>query len=450
MKINDFVDELFNRLAKKELEEYEVYFMSSSSSNIKVYNNQVDSYLDSTNRGVSLRVKKDGKMGYSFTESLKDEDVESLIDEALLNSVIIEKLEDEPMHDGSGEYKKIDDYKKDLENLSVEDRVELLKEIESIAKSIDPRVVRVSYCQFGLGESRRVIRNSLGLNLEDRGNSAYAYISIVAKEGDLVKTGYSFHINSDFSTYDPKKIAREAVEKVIKKLDRIEGIDVNREQVPVIIKNEAFGSMIEAFSGVFSGESVEKGLSKLKGKIGEKIANEIITLVDNPHLEKGLGSKGFDAEGYPTRYKEVISSGVLTTFLHNLKTAKQAGVESTGNAAKGGYKGNIGISPSNFYILNGDLSVEKLMEDIEVGVYIDSFSGLHSGINGISGDFSLAAEAFAIEGGKTSKALKQITVAGNYFNVLQDVKAIGNDLEFGLSPVSSPSVRIDTLSIAID
>ncbi|MGL6100882.1 MAG: metallopeptidase TldD-related protein, partial [Fusobacteriaceae bacterium] len=160
------------------------------------------------------------------------------------------------------------------------------------------------------------------------------------------------------------------------------------------------------------------------------------------------GSASFDAEGVPTKPKNLIENGILKTYLYNLKTAKKDGVESTGNAAKGGYKGTMGISSFNLYLEKGDESFETLLNRIENGILITGFSGLHSGLNSISGDFSLATEGFLIKNGKVEKPLNQITAAGNFFDLLNNIECIGDDLKFNLSGVGSPSLIVKNISIS--
>ena len=184
--------------------------------------------------------------------------------------------------------------------------------------------------------------------------------------------------------------------------------------------------------------------------MGEKIACEKFTLIDDPHLENGEGSCSFDSEGVPTKYKELISKGILKTYLYNLKTAKKDGVQSTGNAAKGGYKGTIGISPFNLYVKKGEVSFDELLKKMDRGVIITDFAGLHSGLNSVSGDFSLAAEGFIVENGKKGKAFNQITVAGNFFELLLNIEEIGEDMKFSLSGTGSPSVLVKNLHFSAD
>ena len=208
---------------------------------------------------------------------------------------------------------------------------------------------------------------------------------------------------------------------------------------------------MEAFTGIFSAEAVQKNLSLLKGKLNEKIASDKFTLIDDPYMEDGLASKSFDGEGVACKYKRVIDKGVLKTYFHNLKTAKKDGVETTGNASKGSYKSSIGISPSNFYVEKGERELNEMVADLDKGILITELQGLHSGLNSISGDFSLAALGYLIESGKISRPLEQITVSGNYFEMLKNIEETGSDLKFGLpggAYIGSPSLKIKKLSIA--
>ena len=165
-------------------------------------------------------------------------------------------------------------------------------------------------------------------------------------------------------------------------------------------------------------------------------------------LENGIASQPFDAEGVASKTKAVISDGVLKTFLHNLKTAKKDGVESTGNAYKG-IKSPIGISPTSFYIQAGDKSYQQLLEEMGEGLIIISVQGLHSGANPVSGDFSLGAYGYYVKDGRIQRPVDQITIAGNFFDLLKNVVAIGSDLEFDSSGVGSPSsLLIKELAVA--
>lgn len=447
MEINIFIDLLFEKAKERALEDFEIYYTSSKNSSIKVFKQEVDSYSDSSSQGISFRVLKNGKMGYSYTESLTEKDTDFLINEALENAVVIENDDIEEIFKGGEEYTSVNGYNPDLEEVSIGDKISLLMESEKKTLESDNRIKRVNHCVFGGGSSTRIIKNSKGLNLSDVGNSSYIYISVVAEENNVIKSGSGYRVSNNFSSFNASEISKEAVEDAVSKLNPV---SIKSKEYKVIIKNEAFASMLGAFTGIFSSDNIQKGISKLKGKLWKNIASKKVTIIDNPHMENGMASSSFDSEGVPTKYKEVVKNGVLTTYLYNLKTAKKDGVKSTGNASKGGYKGTLGISPSNFYLKAGETLYNQLIKTLDNGILVTSLTGLHSGLNSISGDFSLAAEGFIISNGKISHALNQITVSGNFFDLLNEIEEIGDDLKFGLSPVGSPSVIIKKLNISAD
>jgi PmbA protein len=218
------------------------------------------------------------------------------------------------------------------------------------------------------------------------------------------------------------------------------------------LRYDAAVSLIEAMVSIFSAEAVEKGLSAFKNKLNETVASDAVSFLENPHLKDGPASTPFDSEGVPTRVKRVIDHGVLTTYLHNLRTAKKAGTEPTGNGFKASYKSNVGIAPTNFYVEPGAISADGLLNDIGDGLLITALDGLHSGLNAISGDFSLSARGFRIEQGRIGSPVTQITVAGNYFEMLNAVRAVADDLKFesvgGNSAFGAPTMDVGTLSVS--
>ena len=220
------------------------------------------------------------------------------------------------------------------------------------------------------------------------------------------------------------------------------------------MKNEAAASLLSTFTSSFSAQAVQDNRSRLKGKLGEKIAADHVNLIDNPFLPAGIQSATFDSEGVPTRKLNIVEEGKLQTYFHNLKTAKKDGVETTGHAHRRSYQGSVEVSPSNFYIEPSNQTYEQLYLDFGEGIIITELAGLHSGADPISGDFSLAADGYYVKDGRIVGPTKQMTVAGNFFEVLQDIEGIGNDLLF--SPMSfngyigSPSLKIKSLAITVD
>ncbi|HKM01929.1 MAG TPA: TldD/PmbA family protein [Sedimentibacter sp.] len=446
--MKSLIDKIFIEGKNNGLKDMEVYYSTGSSLSLKVFQKELDGYSLSESEGLSLRGIYKGKMGYSYTEKVDETSIDQLVRDVAENATIIDSDDEEIIFEGSKDYKKVDSFNPDLSNVSEEEKIQFVKSLEEEAFKLDERIASVEVCAYGDGYGETIMSNTKGLYLQDKNNIAYTYIVVVAKEGEDIKTGMAYRTGNDFSKFNAEEIAKEAVNEALALLgaNSVKSGDYN-----IIIRNSAAADLLEAFTGIFSAEAVQKNLSLLKGKIDEKIASDKFTLIDDPYMDGGLASKSFDGEGVACKYKKIVDKGVLKTYFHNLKTAKKDGIETTGNASKGSYKSSINIAPSNFYVEKGERSLDEMIASVEKGIMITELQGLHSGLNSVSGDFSLAALGFLIEGGKISRPVEQITVAGNYFEMLKNIEETGSDLKFGLpgeAYIGSPSLRIKKLSVA--
>jgi len=395
--IKPLIEKVFQKGRLKGLGDMEVYYSAGSSLSLKVFQKELDGYSLSESEGLSLRGVYKGKMGYSYTEKVDESSIDMLVKNVVENATVIDSDDEEFIYGGSKEYKKVDTFNPSLEKVSETDKISFVKQLEEEAFKIDKRVTSVETCVYGDGYGETVMSNTKGLYLHDKSNIAYTYAVVVAKEGDDIKTGMAYRTGNDFSKFNAKEIAEEAVKEALSLLG---AKSVKSGDYAVVIRNGAAADLLEAFTGIFSAESVQKDLSLLKGKLNQQIGSEKFTLVDDPFMEGGLASKSFDGEGVACKYKKVIDKGVLKTYFHNLKTSKKDNIETTGNASKGSYKASIGISPSNFYVEKGEKSLDEIISGMDSGIMITELQGLHSGLNSISGDFSLAALGFEIKGGK--------------------------------------------------
>jgi len=433
---------------KEKLEELEVYIESTKNIEIGVFGGEIDNYSISESGGLSLRGLVDEKMGYSYTEKIDESSIDLLVEEAFENGKYIDSIDKENIFSGSEKYEKTNNYSDSLEKTSMEDKILFLKNLEKEALNLDKRVSNVQSCAYQEIISKKYLINTKGLDLDDRMNGAFVYMYVIIKDGEEVKNGTSFRVLNDFSKLDYKEMAKEAVDEGISMLG---ASSIKSDSYPVVIRNNVFGNILSAFVPVFSADNVQKGLSLLKDKVGTKIGSELLTVVDNPFLQDGFASRSFDDEGTATKLNKIIDKGVLNTYLHNWKTAKKDGVESTGNGSRSSYKGSLSISPSNFYIEKGNNTFEELIKSIDKGLLIIDVAGLHSGLNTVSGDFSLSAFGFEIEDGKIKRPVDLITIAGNLYEVFNNIEAIADDLKFGFPGngyIGSPSVKIKSLSVA--
>ena len=447
MEKNIFIDKLFEKASLKGIDEFEIYFLSNLNTSIKIYQGKIENFSNNQNQGISFRGMVDGKIGCSYSESMEDEDIDFLINEVIENASCIESLDKQFIYGEKTNYTDTITYSSAIENLDTDLVKDFLIKMEDYALSIDERVKKVNFCSFAMGSGEKIIKNSKGLELHSKENICYTYISVIAEENGVIKTGSHFQLGRDFAKFDYKELSEVAVKRALNKFGTITLTEVPKT---CVIENLAFSSLLGAMSNIFSAEAIQKNISKLKGKLNESVASSIVTLVDDPFLKDGLANSSFDDEGVPTSYKKIIQDGILKTYLYNLKTAYKDGVSSTGNGVKGSYKGTVGISSFNLYIKPSDKSFDKMIENIKEGIFITDFAGLHSGLNTISGDFSLAGEGFYIKDGKIDKPLNQITISGNFFGLLKNIKDIANDIKFSFSSVGSPSIVVEGLKVVVD
>ena len=447
MDIKIFKDELFKKALEEGFSDCEIYFYSSKSIKVSVLKGEIEKFDNATTGGLSFRGFYNGKMGYSYTEQISEDVIDRLIQYAKENSQIINEEEKEEIYIGDKSYTPVRTFYDELENVDVDMLIEKALQIEKAALNYDKKIISCNYCIVGKSSSKIYISNTKGLELSKKDNYVVAYAGALAKENENIKSGFEIIAGFNIEDIDPIYIGETASKKALASLG---ATSLPSKKYNVIFENECFTDLLSCFLGSFCAESVQKGFSLLKGKLNEKIASDIITILDEPLKENGYNSNSFDSEGVACYNKTVVENGILKTYLYNLKTAKKDGVKSTGNGFKSGYKGKISISPTNFYIKNGEKPLNNIFENVKDGAYITELSGLHAGVNSISGDFSILANGYLIENGKKAKAIEQITIAGNFYDMLLNIEDIANDLKFSLNGVGSPSIFVGKLSISGD
>lgn len=451
MELTTFRNQLFTEGEKLGLTDIELHYEKQESFSCQIFKGEIDGYESSNVNGVSVRGLYNGKMGYAYTERLDAESIPFLLNSIKENAPLIE---DEPEEIFAGEganYQEADFYSMKLQEVSAEDKITFLKEVEKKIYAYDVRVFQTGYAAIQDQSVERALFNNKGLELSDRINFLSVIFSVIVKEAEETKSDMYFKITKDFASLDADEIAKKAVEKSLSYLGEQAYPDKN---YPVILKNSAAAALIATFASSFSAEAVQKGQSQLKGKLDEEIASKHVTLLDDPFLPEGTRSGAFDSEGVPTEQLNVVENGKLKSYFHNLKTAKKDGVSSTGHGHKSSYKDTIGVSPSNFYVVPGEETYEELYENLDEGIIITDLAGLHSGADPISGDFSLAANGFYVKNGKIVGPTTLMTVAGNFFELLHTIEHVGSDLEFspmgGSGYIGSPSLQLKGLAVTFD
>lgn len=426
-------------MAKMHFDEAEVYYSSNKEKSISLFEGEVDSFEGAQSGGLGFRGILNGKVGYSYSENLSPEIFPELINEALSSAEVSE--DEEFFFDGQKDYAELSP--KQLVPCATETVIERMKQFEKAvlaAEGID-KVSMMKYIEF---EKETMIKNTLGLSQSEKNGAGVIFAVAAASKGDEVYTGLGVKLFHDFRDVDLDELAKIVIE------DTLSGVgaqSIESGMYPILLDKDVFSDFIEAFSSVFNAEMVQKDLSLLKGKLGEKIASEKVTLRIDPHHEDAPVMSSFDGEGYPTKAFSLIENGELKSYFHNLATAKKDGVESTGSAVRG-YKGKVSLAPSFLLIEGGGRTEEEMLSSIEKGLFIKELTAMHSGLNATSGDFSLPAKGFLIENGKKIRPVNQIVLSGNLFSVLKNIEELSKERSEKSMSSSVPTILIKELSVA--
>ncbi len=446
MDFNAFKEVVIAECANLGITEYELYYESDVSTTVDTFQHEINEFSGSEGGGVCFRCIVEDKMGYASTEELSAEQAKAVVAKAADNATALETEEQVFLGEGGQEYDALDRKLYDLP--STEELISTVLSAQEKLYAADPAVVDGCQTEALAQHSEICIYNSKGLDLHYENNIAGLVSVAVVSNGTEMANDYQIKLGK-LSDIDTDALAKKAAATAIGKL----GGDVAPTgQYPVVFDSEAMSDLLATFSGIFSSEAAQKGLSKFASSEGQVVASPIVTLVDDPAHRDNPMPMTFDAEGSPAHKKNVIENGVLNTLLYNLKTAALAGKKTTGNASKAGYDSPVTIRPFTMYLADGDMTEEELLQKVGNGVYINSLGGLHAGANPISGDFSLQSSGFMIENGVKTTAVKSFTVAGNFYDLLKNITALANNCRLpsamGKTAFGAPTTLVEGLSVA--
>lgn len=446
MTFAEFKEYVIAKANAMGIAEYELYYQAGRSTSVSAFKHERNQFTSATEGGVCFRCIANGKMGYASTEDLSEASASTIVERALDNASVLEAEEPVFLGEGGKVYEPLE--VKPYKLPTTEELIEKVLDTQEKLYAADPAVIDGCSTQ-GICESSSIaIYNSKGLDLQYENSVSGLVVAAVVTDGKEMANDYQIKLGA-LDTIDTVALTEKAAKTAVRKLG---GEVAPTGQYPVVFDPDAMSDLLATFSGIFSSENAQKGLSQFGDKEGQVIASPIVTLVDDPFHKENPMPINFDAEGSPTHKKNVIENGRLRTLLYNLKTAAVAGKETTGNASKAGYDGAVAVRPFTLYLENGEMTEDEMLSKIEKGVYINSLGGLHAGANPITGDFSLQSAGFMIENGVRTTAVKSFTVAGNFYSLLKNITALANNCclpsAMGMTAFGSPSVRVDGLSIA--
>jgi PmbA protein len=414
-------------------EQIEAYVARGREVEIRAYEGEVESLSSATTGGIGVRVLLNGgtdgaRLGFAWAGSLDEDVVRATIEEARDNATFATPDPDVVFAVPDGvPSASLDLWDDSVADTATDAKVAMAIELERQVRSGDPRIRQVDSADYGDEQSEVALASTTGIRAYSRRTAAFVSVSAIAGEGTDTQTGAGFSAARGFAGLVSAKAATDAIERSTRMLGAKK---VPSERLTVVFDRRVVSTLLSIVSSALSGEAVVKGRSFFAGRIGEKVATASFTLVDDPTDRRAFAASNYDAEGLACRRSVLIEDGVLQCFLYDTVSAKRAGAASTGSAVRGGYAGTPGVGCRALLLSPGNHDYEAILAVVGEGLYVQSVTGVHSGVNPVSGDFSVGIEGLMIRDGALAEPVREVTVASTLQRMLQSVLHVGSDIEW--------------------
>lgn len=442
-----------SKITPGKVDQWEIFAARSLENEIDVFDGKIETLSFSDSTGIGIRVFKGNSVGYAYTAVLEEDAVTGTVKKAIENSKITksDKLnylptEKDYLYSKNQVDKKVL-FDSDYLKVPVTRKIEMAKELEVLTKKADSRVTGVTNVMYSDGISEVAILNSNGLSDSYNTTIALVYVNAISRKNGDTSTGDYFGISRNPSDIDLGSIASKAAKRSVSILG---GKKIKSQSLDIVLDPMVAAQFMAIISSTLNADSVQKGKSLFKGKIGKKILGIEADIYDDGTLPDGLASRPFDGEGVIKGKTSVFEKGILKTYLYDTYTARKDRTLSTGNASRASYRSTPSVGASNFYISPGSHHPEDIIGSVSKGFYVMDIIGLGSGTNPISGQMSVGAKGLLIENGKLTSPVKEVTIATDILKFLKSFKMIGNDLKFipAGGYLGSPTILVENISIS--
>jgi PmbA protein len=408
-------------------EQVEAFVGSSTSTSVRVHGGEIESLTQASSSGIGVRVVRDGRQGFAYAGSLDPAVIAEVLADARDNATYAEPEEWVGLAEPDGVTPvELDLWRDALADMPTDRKVALALELERAVKARDPRVTGVRVAAWGDGSGIGAVATSTGILVTGRSTFCHLSVQALATDGDETKTGYGVSVGRQPEDVDLAEAADDAADRATRLLGAVQPASGT---VTLVLEPRMAATLLGVVAGTLNGESVLKGRSPFADRVGEAIASPLVTLVDDPTDPASLGADTHDGEGLATRRIPLIEAGVLAGFLHNTMTGRRAGVPSTASAVRG-FRSTPGVGAQALAIATGEGTLDELIAGVDHGVLVQSMTGLHSGVNPVSGDFSVGVEGLMLRGGARAEPIREATVASTLQRLLLDVAAVGGEREW--------------------
>lgn len=447
----DFLSDIVGRAIKRGATEAEALALETTDFSVDVRLGEVEKLQESASSGIGLRVIYEGRQASASTSDLKPEAIESLIAETV-EMARLTSPDDAAVLPGREELAQPDQtlngelglYDAAIAGLPTERKIEMALACEEAARSYDARIVNSEGASCATTLGRMLLVTSSGFASEYVGTKCSLLAGPIARAGEQMQVAVWGDSQRSLHALDaPEEIGREAARRALRKLGARK---VTTQEVPIVFEAGAAEELLDSLFEAVSGESVFRRASFLVGKLNEEIAAPDVTIIDDGRLVGGVGSRPFDSEGLPTRRTTVVENGVLRSYLLNSYTARKLGLRSTANAFRG-LVGAPSVGVSNFYLAPGTHEPAEIIASVRNGFYVTEMIGF--GFNPVTGDYSRGAAGLWIKNGRLTHPVEEVTIAGNFRDILRGIEMIGNDLRLRGS-IAAPTIKVRKMMVSGD
>lgn len=445
----DQVQELLeNTLSKAKslgADSAEVLFNRGESFSVSTESKNISQYKVSSAQSLGVRIKKGKKIGTCSSESVDQDAIDIMLKQAMENSNFSkESTHEDIVAPKSNIFDATDsnDFKPD--ETDPQKKVDYCLAMENDILNADKRVQNAPYNTYSDGVSEYWVANSNGvMSFAKTSNNSLLTSSLMAEEGKQQAMFYHYQVGRTFSELNKDELIKETVKHTS---NFLEGKSIKTGKYDIVFSADLLSDVFGCFSNLFSGRRAVMGLNPWKDKIEHSLAFSDLTIKDNPNYNGAFGNGAFDSEGFPTSEVTLMENGVLKSFLQNSSTAKELGMKHTANASRSP-RSALNVGSSNIIIEAGKQSESE----IQSGEYIQivDMQGLHSGTDSMSGDFSFGATGYLMKDGEMQSVVRGVTVSGNFFDSLKNIKGLSNKLETNRGRTFfAPKIKFSNLTIA--
>jgi PmbA protein len=457
MKRLELAQKLVERSRKLGAEEVEAFVMESSEVDIKIKDGQPETVNYTDSSGYGLRILIDGKMGFASSNNLNLSEADDIITRLIKYTEkhtpdehnIFPAPPTDVTHDQS-----INQFDESMATVPVEEKIKKVTSIETAARNADSRILQVPWLQYGDSSRQFAIASSKEISGVSRRSETFGVVMALGMESGSdnqpdpgsAQTGTGIDVKAYFKELDPVGIGQKAARFALRMLGAGDG---RTAEVEGVFPPETGFNFIKLVADMAAADMVQKKKSIFADKMGEVVASDMVTIIDDGRLAGGLASSSVDGEGVPTTTKDIIKNGRLTTLLYDSYTAHRDNIKSNGNAVRRSFSSKPYIAPTNFYMKAGNISRDNLIASVKEGLYVTEVSGLHASVDQVTGNFSIPGKGLIIKNGELTTPVTNITVSGNIFDFFKGIDAVADDLtwEPREDTIGVPTFKVNQIKI---